>query len=300
MKITDTLDEFYRMHRLKNHKEKTIRNYREILDMYITFIENKDIEEFDKEDIYSFHEMLINKGLSAATINTYLTHLKAYFRWLEANNYSCGKTLSKDIIKPKLPKKMVHVYNETEIIQIFDACEKSVDWISKRNKLIVALMLDSGLRQAEVTKIYRKDIDMINMRLLVHGKGNKDRLVPIGELTVYFLEEYTKACPHEREFLLVDRYGNELTCNAVKQLLEDIKEKVSFRVYSHALRHNFASNFLIDCYNEKGSFDALALQTLLGHTDFRVTENYIHYAQEMVTCARKISHLDKLFLKNGV
>lgn len=300
MKLTDLLDNFYRMHRLKNHKPKTIQNYVDILNMFIAFIDNKDIEDLTAEDIYSFHEMLQDKNLSTATIRTYLTHLQAFFRWAESNDYMQGKTLSKHILKPKLPKKMVQVYSEVEIIQILEACEKSIDWISKRNKLIVALMLDSGLRQAEVTKIYKKDVDYTNMRLLVHGKGDKDRYVPLGNLTIFFLDEYLKACPYDKDCLIVNRCGDEFTCNAVKQLLADIKEKVPFRVYSHALRHNFASNFLIDSYNEKGSFDALALQSLLGHTDFRVTENYIHYAQEMVTCARKISHLDKLFLEKGV
>ena len=129
---------------------------------------------------------------------------------------------------------------------------------------------------------------------------SKDRLVPIGEMTVFFLGEYMNSCPYDKEYLIVNRCEEKITCSAVKQLLADVKEKVHFRVYSHALRHNFESNFLVDGYNEKGSFDTLALQTLLGYTDFRVTESYIHYAQEMITCARKISHLDKVFLKKGV
>lgn len=116
-------------------------------------------------------------------------------------------------------------------------------------------------------------------------------------MTVFLLGEYMNSCPYDKEYLIVNRCEEKITCSAVKQLLADVKEKVHFRVYSHALRHNFASNFLVDGYNEKGSFDALALQTLLGYTDFRVTESYIHYAQEMITCARKISHLDKVFLK---
>lgn len=119
-------------------------------------------------------------------------------------------------------------------------------------------------------------------------------------MTVFLLGEYMNSCPYDKEYLIVNRCEEKITCSAVKQLLADVKEKVHFRVYSHALRHNFESNFLVDGYNEKGSFDTLALQTLLGYTDFRVTESYIHYAQEMITCARKISHLDKVFLKKGV
>ena len=256
-----------------------------------------ETEQIDEETIKEYTLSLLSKNLSSATVRSYLTHLRAFFRWA-ANKEYVSPRLYQSIILPKTGKKIVKVYNNHEIQEIFEEIKASPAWIQIRNRLIVALMLDSGLRQNEVSMLRTNEIDIALATIKVHGKGRKERFVPLGQITQTFLIEYLATCPYkEGEFLFKDKSGNPLSNNAIKLFISKLQRKLGYPVSSHKLRHNFATNYVLDQYERYKHVDIYRLMALMGHEEITTTRNYIHAAQQIIACQSNISHLDQLSLE---
>ena len=131
--------------------------------------------------------------------------------------------------------------------------------------------------------------------MVVCGKGNKERTVPLGSFTIRFMREYLRLCPHKSDKIFVERRGEPLTCNAVKLLVRKLAKELPFELSSHKLRHNFATNYCIDQYETRGNIDIYSLMIIMGHEDIETTERYLHHAKEIISTRNSISHLDKLF-----
>ena len=100
------------------------------------------------------------------------------------------------------------------------------------------------------------DLNLEERECVVFGKGDKERFVPLGKTTKEMICEYLEACPHESNYLLVASNGNQLTPNTVKLFITKLREKVEIpNLTSHKLRHNFATNYVLDMYREQGFVD---------------------------------------------
>lgn len=297
MKFDKTIENYIAYHKILCHTEKTITNYIDVVTMFDNVVCPNDYCKICFRDIEKFQKHLTTRNISTATKGTYLRHIKAFVHWLGEYEYISEKELYKRIKIPKMPKKNVKIYSDVEIKQIFESVNVESAWLTARNKLVLSLMLDSGLRQNEVCSIKNKDIDIVGGILNVHGKGNKDRLVPIGILTLKYLKEYQVACPYESEHLLLNRNGKDLTNNAVKVFINKMKKELGFEFSSHKLRHNFATNYLLDHYNKYGYFDTYTLMILLGHEEISTTDRYVHFVKQYIATRQRVSHLDKVFLE---
>ncbi len=224
-------------------------------------------------------------------------YVRIFLRWAQ-NEYTASYD-AKNIKVPKSPKREVRIYTESEINAIFSSITAESDWLVLRNKCIIALMYDSGLRQAEVCSLRRSKISYADNRMVVRGKGDKERTVPLGSLTAYFMKEYTESCPYSSDALFVNRHGEPLTGNAVKLMVSKLADKLPFELSSHKLRHNFATNYCIDQYEHNRQVDIYRLMYLMGHEDVETTGRYLHFAYEIIASRDSISHLDKLNLVNG-
>jgi len=169
-----------------------------------------------------------------------------------------------------------------------------------RNRCIIALMLDSGLRLNEVCAISLSDYDFRQNLLIVHGKGSKERLVPVGQFTRYYMKKYLAALPgyissQKPSALFVNRDGTRITRNTVKLLVQKLSNRLPFEFSSHKLRHNFATNYCIDEYTRHGQVDIYKLMILLGHEDIKTTRRYLHLANQIIVSKSNVSHLDRVF-----
>jgi len=245
-----------------------------------------------EETIHGYIESLFNRPISKATIATYVRHLKVFLVWLEDEYNVCYN--AHKIKVPKSPKKNPYIYNDDEIKQIFSTIYKSSDWLSVRNCVAVSFMLDSGLRQNEVCLLKRQNVDVSNRIAKVYGKGDKERFVPLGNTTLMFLERYYIMCPFKNENVFVNKEGEPMSRNAVKLFMQKISLQLPFEFSSHKLRHNFATNFLIDQYYKNGSMDIYALMTIMGHGDIETTKRYLHVANQIVYSKSHISHIDSI------
>lgn len=185
------------------------------------------------------------------------------------------------------------ILDDSEILQLLRACDESFSRCSLRNKCFVLLMLDSGLRRGEIPRINIGDVAFSTKSMIIRGKGNKQRLIPVGfqtcgQLLKYRLQFRPNAQSSEPFFL--DQTGERCSDNLVKQIFKSLKEAAGIeRLHPHLLRHTFATYYLAD------GGDLETLRLILGHSNIHTTQMYLHLAFNLkLQRARHNSHIDKL------
>lgn len=175
--------------------------------------------------------------------------------------------------------KSIDILTEEEIQRLF-SCFNGRDFYSVRNYCIVALMLDSGLRLNEVVTLKSSKIHIVEGYIIVNGKGNKERFVPLGLNSKKALLRYLGYIPKsEKETpLFVKNTLIPINQSTVKQLFRKLKTKANIpRLRPHLLRHTFATRYL-----ENGG-DIYSLQLILGHTSLEMVKRYVHLIPSKTT-----------------
>lgn len=294
MTVGQMFDAFLLAKRLAGLSGKSIEDYAQLIKPFINFV-GAGVSIVTQEHIKDYLLTLVEKDISKATLSTYIRNLKVFLKWM-SDNYTVQYDY-RFVKVPKNPKKRVKIYSDEEISIIFDTIGAEDDWLVTRNKAIVALMYDSGLRRAEVCNLKMKNVSFSQMRLTVQGKGDKERVVPLGGYTMQYLKSYMNKCPYDSKFVFVGRFGDPLTDNAVKQFINKLAHELPFELSCHKLRHNFATNYCLDQYERYGQVDIFRLMILMGHEDIETTKRYLHLAYEIIAARDSVSHLDKI---NGV
>lgn len=291
MTVLQAFEEFITDRKNRGLSPESICSYRNCTTPFFTWlVHDYDVTCLTSRMIVDYISYLMCRDISAASKATYVRNLKIYVRWLET---AYGLNLDgRRIHIPRTPKKVLRIYTDTEIRQIYDAARGYHGWLTMRNCAIISLMLDSGLREGEVCSLLDKDLHLEQRYVKVTGKGNKERYVPIGNVTVYYLNMYYDRCPHCSDYVFVGCSGQSLTCNAVKQLMYKIASRLPFELSAHKLRHNFATNYCLDAYQQGGQVDIYRLMVLMGHEDIKTTRRYLHMANQIITMHTTVSHLD--------
>ena len=293
--LSDVYEDFLRSRKLAGLSKKSIACYKDFLRPFLEFCGyDLPLERLSYALITDYIDTIYNKNLAHSSISTYITHLKVFLRYVE--NFYNVDLRTCFIRVPKKHKKIVHIYTDAEILEIYKNIKTSVPWLTIRNKLIISLMLDSGLRQNEVCTLLTNNVTLVERKIKVIGKGSKERLVPIGELTVHFFKQYFLLCPYkDKKEVLLCKNGSPLTTNSVKLLMSKIAKKLPFEFSSHKLRHNFGTNYCLDQYDKYGQVDIYKLMIIMGHEDIETTRRYLHLANEIIVARSNISHMDRLF-----
>lgn len=293
MTVREAYDLFMYEQRFRNNSSATIDYYTISLGFFLDFV-GVD-ESLDVLDIRVYKDYVVflqsSGRLKSTSINTYVRAVKAFYNWLidEEQIGDCSRKLK--LIKQK--REEIIPLSDEEIQQLLD-CFDTSDLLELRNKCLALLMVDSGLRRAETVRLRCCDVDFQHNSLLVTGKGDKERLVPIGSMTGAVLREYADRVAERREkrtdLFFLDRFGNALDVNAVDLVFSKLKESSGIqRLRCHLLRHTFATNYLLD------GGDLETLRLILGHSSIAITQLYLHIAtsQKMLRSHHN-SHLDIL------
>lgn len=293
MTLSESFDAFMFAKKLQGCSKKTLNDYRGVIYPFIEFLGfDMDISKLTRTGYNGYIDTLFSRALSRSTMASYIRQIKVFLRWLE-DEYGLNLEVNK-LKVPKAYKKVVHIYTDEEIEMIFDCIDAESDWLVARNRAMVALMLDSGLRQQEVCTLQSADIFWARSTLKVCGKGSKERIVPFGEFSRHFMKEYRKLCPYTAEYFFVGRRGIEVTTDSVKHFIFRLAKKLPFAFSSHRLRHNFATNYCLNQYEKYGHVDLYRLMILMGHEDIETTRLYLHHANQIIASVTAISHLDKV------
>ena len=292
MNILKAYEMFMQEQKFRGNSVYTLEYYERTLKMFLDFcspdmdIEDLDIMIFKSYQLHLFESRNINK----ISVRTYARAVKVFYRWLyfeeyidiDINRLNLMKA-NKEVILPLTDvevKNLLALYDNTTILNC-------------RNRTVIMLMLDCGLRLAEVVNLKCSNIDMNNRYIIVNGKGSKQRVVPFGsslhaQLSAYY--NYRSNITVVFDSLFLTQRNAPITNNTIKMLFARIKKKKGFsRIYPHLLRHTFATNFV---YNG-GNLEVL--RVLMGHSTINITQIYIHLAAQMhLVNDNYNSNLDKL------
>lgn len=293
MTLQKAFEKFIFAKRIQGLSAKSIADYEMMIGLFVRYIgEDISVENLTREQVDGYMMYQLERGLSRSTFASYVRNAKIFLIWLEKE---CSIDVQATEIKtPKTPKTMPYIYSNEDIARIFSIIQFDEEWLTYRNKSIVALMLDSGLRQEEICNLKKTDVDFHGNIIKVHGKGNKERLVPLGLLAKRFLITYLELCPHESKRIFVNLHGENLTTTALKQMARKMAKELPFEFSCHKLRHNFATNYCLDQYEQYGKIDVYSLMAIMGHESIQTTERYMHIATQILASRQHISHLDRI------
>ena len=265
----------------KGLTDKTRISYQYDLKTYCQFLINKGIKDVQMIKDTDIKEFLKARNIEeSTTIAHNLTVIKNFHIYLLKENL-VDTDVSEFIERPKLKKALPKTLSVEEIERLLDI--NLLTPFDYRNKAMLELMYGCGLRVSELINLENNDLDMINCLIRITGKGNKDRIIPIGEYSIYYLKEYLKV----REKLLKRKVCNKLFLNNHGQgisrqgffkILKEIllKKNLNSDVSPHTLRHSFATHLI-----NRGA-DLRSIQEMLGHTDISTTKIYTRVSDEKV------------------
>lgn len=261
----------------------TIESYSFDLMKFNDYFKNSNIKRINEDDITSYLEYLNKEEkLSERSIERHLTTIRSFYKYLIKNDF-IKIDITKNIDNLKLGKYLPNTLSLEEIDKLMDiSLNTPFDF---RTKAMLELMYGSGLRISELVKLKLSDIDLYNNTILIHGKGNKERIVPLGEYAKEYLEKYLdvryqllKKKNGNYEELFLNNHGKPITRNGFNFLLNNIlKEKgINKEITPHTLRHSFATHML-----DNGA-DLRTIQELLGHSDIVTTRIYTHVSKKTI------------------
>ena len=219
----------------------------------------------------------IAKELNPRSQSRIISGLKGFFNYLVFEEYRATNPL--DLIEsPKIGRKLPDTLSIEEIDSIISIIDLSKPQ-GERNRAIIEVLYGCGLRVSELISLKISDLFFDEGFIKVTGKGNKQRFVPIGSLTIKFIDIYRNEIrvhqvikPNAQDTLFLNRRGNELTRSMIFHIVKELTEKAGIQknISPHTFRHSFATHLL-----ENGA-DLRAIQQMLGHESITSTEIYTH------------------------
>ncbi len=238
------------------------------------------IEELSKEHIRLYLKEL-GKTNTSASITRKLVSLRMFFNFLIKEKIIDVNIIS-DFDLPKINKKLPVILSTTEMQEILETI-KINDHISCRNRRMLELMYATGLRVSELINLNVSSINLYMGYIKVIGKGDKERIVPIGEIAKTILDIYLnqyrdKFIKKESSLLFFNNHGNKLSREEFYIILKQVINKTSInkKISPHTIRHSFATHLL-----ENGA-DLRSIQELLGHSDISTTTIYTHISNQKI------------------
>ena len=296
MTLQAAIDEFLIEQQVRGNSPRTVQGYRQKLKIFTRFTGDVSIEEISLPLCKRYYIHLTEKGNTSTTTQTYIRALRAFLTWCFNEDY-IAENIPARFRLPKAQRKTIDVLTDDEVRRLF-ACfnvQPLRRRTGARDFAICALMFDSGLRLNEVVTLQVGNVHLAEGYCIVDGKGNKQRIVPLGLHSKRALIRYTGRLPvkylqGEKTPLFVKDNLTPLPQSTVKQLFRKLKVKANIpRLHPHLLRHSFATRYL-----ENGG-DIYSLQQILGHTSLEMVKKYVHLIpSKTVVCFPQFSPLDNL------
>lgn len=260
----------------KKYSENTLNSYfNDLLELYKF---NNDILNLKKEDIIKFISNHKN-NLSDKTISHFVTSFRGFYKYLLKEKIIKENPMSY-IELPKTKKSLPKVLSKEDIEKLLDIPLN--DKFDYRNKAMLEVLYSTGIRISELINLKINDLNLFNSAIKVNGKGNKERIVPLGDYALNYLEIYINN--YRREFLNTNhseylfltirktKMTRQLFFEIIKKIAKSKNIKLDFS--PHTLRHSFATHML-----ENGA-DLRTIQELLGHSDVSTTQIYTNISDK--------------------
>lgn len=262
----------------KRFSPNTIRSYRVDLEQFLDFISDrlsgKGWQTIRHEDIRDFLGFVMRYGYDRRSAARKLSSVKSFFRFLV-----CEKLMTfnpaRGVKTPKIEKKLPGFLTQYQIQKALQIIGDDIT--SLRNRAILETLYGAGLRAQELVSLDIDRIDFNNEIIRVKGKGDKERIVPLGSYAKKAIEDYLRVRKRQdNPAVFLNRTGKRLTTRSIQNIVKQQLAKVSevTGTNPHILRHSFATHLL-----ERGA-DLRAICELLGHASLATTQIYTHLSVE--------------------
>ncbi len=277
----------------KRYSIHTIEAYRRDLELFSEYLS----AEFECEMLVdSSHSMIrswvmssLEEELAITSVQRRISTLRSFFKYAYRRGWIDANPTTK-IIAPKKEKLLPSFVKETEMRKLLEEITFEEEFQGERDKMILELLYQTGMRVSELVGLTHKDIDYKLSHVKVLGKRNKERLIPISEklsnqLRVYDLKK-TDTFEHETPNLIVNNHGEKASRKFVYTKVKYYLSQVSsLKTKSpHVLRHTFATHMLIN------GADINAIKEILGHASLAATQVYAHNDLEHLKQIHSMAH----------
>ena len=282
----DVLKEFLFDCTLRKLSERTMKSYKNNNLCLFRFIEKEygilELESTTHLCVRGYVEYLTKKNLSEVYINTVIRSFKVYFQYCVEEGYIINNPILK-VKRQKEPMVVINTFSDSEVKKMMTQYEEK-DFLSTRNRLLLAVLFDTGIRCSELCGLKMTDIrdDYIN----IYGKGKKIRHVPITPVLYKYIIKYNRIRGYyfkdkyfyDADFYFLSRNGRRLTVEAIERVVgkagesSDVRKEI--RCSPHTARHYYAQAQL------RNGIDVYSLSRLLGHSNINITKRYLQSIQD--------------------
>lgn len=275
----------------KSLSENTVEAYIRDINKLTQYLDHKSLKQSaDQIELEHLQEFLVwanELGMNARTQSRVISGIKSFFKYLLLEDIR--KDDPTELLEsPKIGRKLPETLSTEEIEELIAAIDLSKP-NGERNKAILETLYGSGLRVSELIGLKISDIFFNDNFLKITGKGDKERLVPIGSVALKQIKIYRELVrshlqinPDDIDILFLNNVGSKLSRVMVFKIIKTLAEKIGLKknISPHTFRHSFATHLI------EGGADLRAVQEMLGHESIITTEIY--------------THLDRDFLRNEI
>lgn len=269
----------------KGLSENTIGAYRRDLKKYQLYMQEQKIAHIgfiDRQTIQECLGSLIDQGASAKSIARFISTIRSFHQFALREKYA-AKDPTVLIETPKYEKKLPDVLDVEEVIQLLETPDLTKN-NGYRDRTILELLYATGMRVTELIQIEIDDVNLIMGFVKVFGKGNKERIIPLGDTVIEYLDTYINTVRPQllkktvTNVLFLNLHGRPLTRQGIWKLIKQygLRANINKTLTPHTLRHSFATHLL-----ENGA-DLRAVQEMLGHSDISTTQLYTHVSKTQI------------------
>jgi len=274
----------------KNASDNTLKSYSSDLLHWYEFFKGREKSDLDASTYWEYFNnqrlreymvFLYEKDLSRATIARRISALRSFVKFLCREGVLAANPLT-NISSPKKVKKLPRFLYPSEINALLEKPDPSQP-LGQRDQMILELLYATGIRVSELVGINLEDIDIQQSCIKIRGKGEKERIVLLGESAKKAIASYladvrpglAKKNPRENA-LVLNHQGQRLTARSVRNILNKYVEQIAlkYKISPHVIRHTFATHLL------NGGADLRSVQKLLGHERLSTTQIYTHLTKE--------------------
>lgn len=278
----------------KRYSPHTIRSYQDDLTQFSEFLEKEfdspALAEISAPVVRSWLARLKEGGLTAKSINRKISSLKGFFKYLMRMGVM-DKTPMMNIVSPKVSKRLPAYIEQRDMEVLLHEVAFGEDLQGSTEKLIINLFYSTGMRLSEMVNLLETGVDPAYKTVRVLGKGNKERIIPVGEELMGQIEAYRQCKrkelpPPAHPYLLTDKKGKQLYHKAVYLIVKKYLQQVStlHKKSPHVLRHTFATHLT------NNGADLNAVKELLGHSSLAATQVYTHNSIEKLKQIHQKAH----------
>lgn len=276
MKKEEVLDNFFKVLKSEyNYSFYTIKNYKLDLTLFFNFLNKSNINYLylNKDNVLAYLKYLDKMNLKNSTISRRISALRTFYNYL-MNEGLINSNIFLNVKNPKLEKKLPNYLNYTEMEELLESIDIKTDEGLKR-RLLIEMFYSTGCRVSEIINIKVKDIDFLNKKIRIMGKGSKERIVYYGDYAKKYLDKYLSKGLN-KEYLFVNKHGDKYTVEEIELIVKDIMKHLSIKTHvtPHTLRHTFATHLL------NNGADIRSVQELLGHSNLSTTGIYTHVSSD--------------------